>query len=47
MSASDYPTWEEFTTTSFAARHEWPLLAPETPDPRRATSWASWPSPWA
>ena len=31
MAASDYPTWEEFTTTSFAARHQWPLLAPETP----------------
>ena len=31
MGASEYPTWEEFTTTSFAARREWPLLAPETP----------------
>ena len=31
MGAFDYPTWEEFTATSFAARHEWPLLAPETP----------------
>ena len=31
MSAHRYPTWEEFTTTSFAARHEWPLIAPETP----------------
>ena len=31
MGVSEYPTWEEFTTTSFAARHEWPLLAPETP----------------
>ena len=31
MGATDYPTWDEFVTTSFAARHEWPLLAPETP----------------
>ena len=31
MGATDYPSWEEFTTTSFAAGREWPLLAPETP----------------
>lgn len=31
MGVADYPTWDEFITTSFAARHEWPLVAPETP----------------
>ena len=31
MPVADYPTWDEFIATSFAARHEWPLLAPETP----------------
>ena len=31
MSVANYPTWEEFIATSFAARHEWPLVAPETP----------------
>ena len=31
MGTTDYPTWEEFTTTSFAASHQWPLLSPETP----------------
>ena len=31
MPVADYPTWDEFLATSFAARHEWPLLAPETP----------------
>ena len=31
MGATDYPSWEEFTTTSFAASNQWPLLAPETP----------------
>ena len=31
MGADDYPDWEEFMRTSFAARHEFPLLAPETP----------------
>ena len=52
MSVANYPTWEEFTTTSFAARHQWPLLAPETPSfmardiarepagPRREPTWS-------
>ena len=31
MSVDNYPDWEEFMRTSFAARHEFPLLAPETP----------------
>ena len=31
MAGTEYPTWEEFMKTSFAARHKFPLLAPETP----------------
>lgn len=31
MGAFDYPDWETFMKTSFAARREFPLLAPETP----------------
>lgn len=31
MREDDYPDWEEFMRTSFASRHEFPLLAPETP----------------
>ncbi len=31
MASNDYPSWEEFMKTSFAARHEFPLIAPETP----------------
>lgn len=31
MSTNEYPSWEEFMTTSFAARYDFPLIAPETP----------------
>jgi len=31
MGAFDYPDWETFMKTSFAARREFPLIAPETP----------------
>ncbi len=31
MGAFDYPDWDTFATTSFAAGREFPLIAPETP----------------